>query len=419
MELFTKRLFWRFLPRFLFTLVFVILTMRAIGQISFEPGYFVDVSGRRVECLIRNEKWKNNPYRVQFKRGETEHIETASPKTWKQFGFSDGTVYESKRTEIEQSSNRLNDLDDRRGPVFKSDTVFLRLIVTGKAALYQYEEENKLLFFIQVDGDTLVPLVNKMYRVTVTNTQGSQNGGGSEKVARNELYRGQLRTALNCPHIDDRQILSMRYTQKSLVEFVSHYNGCQSDQPTVSLPSIEKRVLLQLNIRAGAAMNAMDVISGPSLAMHKIGPSMSSRIGLEAEIALPSRGNRWGIIVETSYQSFGATDVTPGLILDLKYNTVDLSVGPRYRVHSGKNSSVFFNGGFAYAFSLDSRILINNYYELECNALPYYWIGAGFQWMRLSAEFRYLTPRDPMNKYRAWPSTLSGTPYAIISYRIY
>lgn len=372
-----------------------------------------------MDCLIRNEKWKNNPYRIQFKRAETGPTETASPKIWKQFGFADGTIYESKPTEIEQSSSRLNDLDNHRGPVFKRDTVFLRRIVSGKAALYQYEEENKLLFFVQVQGDTLVPLVNKMYRVTVTGTYGGQQGIANEKVARNELFKGQLRTALNCPHVDDRQILSLRYTQKSLVEFVSHYNVCQGSQSEISLPVTESRLAFLLNFRAGVAINTMEVISGPSLAIHKLGPAASSRIGLEGELKLPSRGNRWGVVVEASYQNFTYIETNPGPIIDLAYHTLDLSVGPRYQLHTGKNSAVFFDGGFAYAFAMDSRILVDNYYALECNGLPYYWIGAGFQWMRLAVEFRYYTPRDPMNKWLAWPSTLSGTPYAIVSYRIF
>jgi len=33
----------------------------SIAQVSFERGFFIDDSGNRVECLIRNLNWMSNP----------------------------------------------------------------------------------------------------------------------------------------------------------------------------------------------------------------------------------------------------------------------------------------------------------------------------------------------------------------------
>ena len=58
-------------------LLFFALITRSFSQVVFEPGYFITESNERIECLIRNMDWKNNPYEIEYKLSEasSEKIE--------------------------------------------------------------------------------------------------------------------------------------------------------------------------------------------------------------------------------------------------------------------------------------------------------------------------------------------------------
>ena len=42
--------------------------LQSYSQIIFENGYFIDESNNRIECLIKNIDWKNNPTEFEYKR---------------------------------------------------------------------------------------------------------------------------------------------------------------------------------------------------------------------------------------------------------------------------------------------------------------------------------------------------------------
>ena len=55
-----------YLKKWLF-LVFPILATNCCAQISFEKGYYIDNSNQKVDCLIKNVDWKNNPTSFEYK----------------------------------------------------------------------------------------------------------------------------------------------------------------------------------------------------------------------------------------------------------------------------------------------------------------------------------------------------------------
>jgi hypothetical protein len=48
------------------TLFSVFFSMISLAQIDFESGYFIREPDEKVQCLIRNVDWKNNPQRIQI-----------------------------------------------------------------------------------------------------------------------------------------------------------------------------------------------------------------------------------------------------------------------------------------------------------------------------------------------------------------
>ena len=46
-------------------LLFLIVT-ESFGQIKYEKGYFINNENKKIECLIKNKDWKNNPSEFSY-----------------------------------------------------------------------------------------------------------------------------------------------------------------------------------------------------------------------------------------------------------------------------------------------------------------------------------------------------------------
>ena len=161
------------------------LCSATLAQIRFEPGYFIANDGLRTDCQIRNVDWKNNPLAFKFMRPGSDAIESGTIASIKEFGILEGPVYRRFEVMIDKSTEELDALSSSRNPEFVLDTLFLKVLVQGKARLYQYERK-LLRFFYSVDQDTAQQLVYKMYQMP------------DGKVARNETYKQQVVSYLKC-----------------------------------------------------------------------------------------------------------------------------------------------------------------------------------------------------------------------------
>jgi hypothetical protein len=55
--------------KLIFSIISIVISVECYSQISFENGYFVNEANKRIECLIKNIDWKDNP--TDFKYKET------------------------------------------------------------------------------------------------------------------------------------------------------------------------------------------------------------------------------------------------------------------------------------------------------------------------------------------------------------
>lgn len=51
--------------RILFLLI-TILSLNCYSQISFQKGYYIDNTNQKINCLIKNIDWKNNPTEFEY-----------------------------------------------------------------------------------------------------------------------------------------------------------------------------------------------------------------------------------------------------------------------------------------------------------------------------------------------------------------
>lgn len=124
------------------TLAIMIISFNAIAQISFEKGYFISNNNQKIECLIKNMDWKDNPTKFLYKLEEDQNSKTATIQTVKEFGINNVSKYVRFSVSIDRSSENINELSDSRSPIFNNEILFLKTLVEAKASLYYYEASN-------------------------------------------------------------------------------------------------------------------------------------------------------------------------------------------------------------------------------------------------------------------------------------
>src|SRR5690606_25081600 len=145
----------------LFSAVLMFLSIACFSQIVFEKGYFIDESNQRIECLVRNVDWRNNPTEFEYKMSEDSDLLRASIGTVTEFGVDNVSKWVRATVDIDQSGDGLNDLSKERNPVFEEKRVFLKVLIEGKASLFLFREGNLTRFFYRKDDSEIRQLVYK------------------------------------------------------------------------------------------------------------------------------------------------------------------------------------------------------------------------------------------------------------------
>ncbi len=145
------------------------------------------------------------------------------------------------------------------------------------------------------------------------------------------------------------------------------------------------------------------------------------RFGIEAEFILPFNKNKWGIIVEPTYQYFKSEqsketgNVSGGILVSrIDYKSIELPVGIRYYFCLNDKSKLFTNISYVFDFSNNSSIkfLRNDdsmLDELEIKSRRNLALGIGYKYKnRYSMEIRYNTNREILSDYLYWSSNYSS-----------
>lgn len=397
-----KKALWIFL--------FFSLGVDCYSQIRFERGYFIDSIGQKTECLIKNNDWRYNPESFKYKVSEDSEIKTGTGESVQEFGIYNESTYVSRLVKIDRSSHELRDMTANRQPVFEGERLFLKVLVTGKANLYSYQAESFQRFFYDKEGDTIQQLVYKPYRTT------------DFKVAENTTFRQQLLNDLVCKDFSLEDFSDLEYSRRALSRLFSAYGKCHgvevvdfgNARPTKS------RGEFNLTIRPGLRYSSLKIDNRMVYAQPMdYGDQFGWRLGLEAELILPFHGNKWGLVVEPTYQYFNSDVKTiraPELmereyVSSAQYKSIELLTSLRYYFFLNARSKIYINASYVMDFSFDSymearRLDGSVYFEtLSVSAAPTWGIGVGFKYLdRYSLELQYQKSRDIFSSYVFWQS---------------
>jgi hypothetical protein len=394
------------MKRHLIFLLLLLLSSKSFTQIAFENGYFINDADQKVNCLIKNVDWDCNPGNFEYKLSQDDSVKKADINKIKEFGIIGISKYIRANVNIDRSSDDLRELSTERNPTFHEEGLILKVLVEGKASLFMYEVKSIKRFFFKIDNSEINQLVYKRY-FTYDN-----------KFAYNNQFRQQLLNTLQCQGLNHGRFEHINYVKRDLEKVFVDYNECKGLECT-NYESKQKKDLFNISIRPGLNFSSLEIHSTLSSSMDtKFKREPEFRLGFEAEFILPYNKNKWGVILEPTYQYFiekntkEVNNIVGGfLISKINYQSIEIPIGIRHYFFLNDNSKIFINASFMFNLAGNSMIefvrsdgsIVNS---LKIRSRSNLAFGFGYKYKnRYGLEMRYLTNREILNNYLAWFST--------------
>ncbi|SDX86422.1 hypothetical protein SAMN05444411_110137 [Lutibacter oricola] len=398
------------MKKYFLLIALAIFVSKTYSQITFEKGYFINNANQKVECFIKNVDWRKNPSEIEYKISENDKIKTIGLKTAKEFRIYNASKYIQKTVEIDKSSTKINNLSETKKVNFTTKTLFLKVLIEGKANLYSYEGDGFSKFFYSTENKTIEQLVYKTYLTK------------DSKIGENNRFKQQLWNNLKCASIKLNTIEKIRYKKKDLINIFSQFNNCFKSE-FVNYELKEKRDLFNLSVRPQFRNSSLNIKNAVSDTKNtNFGSSTSFGLGIEAEIIFPFNKNKWAIIFEPTFQQFksektyvvsefsGRTNTAVA-----KYNSIELPIGVRHYFFLNNDSKIFINASYINDIPLNSSIHFEEedghiYSEKNVNTNTNFAFGMGYKLKnKYSIEARVQTKRQVMNSYIFWKSPYKTT----------
>ena len=383
-------------------LAFCILTgIQAFSQIVYEKGYFVNESGERTGCLIRNVDWKSNPTGFEYKLTPDGQAQKASIETVKEFGVEGASRFVRRTVQIDRSPWEANRLSSDRHPKFSTEQLFLKVLIEGKATLYFYRDANLVRFFYKVDDSEVKQLVSRRYLV-------------EEAIEVDNSFRQQLFIDLKCRSIGVEDLEGLRYDKRELMPLFIEFNEC-SNSEYVSYEVNKKKDLFNLSLRPGLNYSGLSMTTS-DLQEVDFDKEFGFRFGVETEFILPYNKNKWAIIAEPTYQSFTAVNSSEASVVggirigEADYQSIEIPVGVRHYFFLNGRSKLFADVSYMFDFDTNSSVTFRRndgsvLYALEVKTRSNIAFGAGYKYGdRYSLSMRYQTGREILSDYLGWSS---------------
>lgn len=395
---------FQFMTKPLLTLLFCCLCLKVNAQIEFEKGYFITTTNERIDCLIKNVDWKNNPNEFIYKVSEEANPQTKTAREITEFKVGNHKFIKSA-VQINRSSDVAGRLEGTREVKSEEEELMLRPLIEGSANLYYYEEGNLRRFFYAKENVQPKLLVYKRFRKP------------DNRIGENNTYKQQLWNDLKCDHISKRFIDRTSYKTSSLTNLFVAYNKC-SDANWVGSETKEKKDYFNISLRPGINFSSLDVNRLDRSVSYE--SSVNLRIGLEFEFILPFNKDKWSLLFEPTYRNYQSTTTqnlsfSPDLIiLDADYASVEFSAGIRHYSFISENSVLFYSGYMLNDMELNSSVstLLLSRSRLEINPFSNFAVGLGYKLLgKFSLEFRYDFPREIL---RADPYSSDFKNFAVI-----
>jgi hypothetical protein len=399
--------------------VFLLCSIHLQAQVKFEAGSFINENGQNIHCLIKNLDWISNPTEFSYKLTEDGQVESASIETVKQFEIFGIVKFVKQSVNMDVSTDELHLLIEDRNPVFQKKTLFLKVLVEGKASLFYYQDGNRMRLFYQMENEPVEQLIYKRYLM-------------GSKIAQNNYYKQQIFKSFTCESIGSKEIERLGYYSKDMEKLFVKYNMCV-DKDFVYQEKNTSKANINLAIRPG--INASSLVIENSLSQWKkvdFGQKQNFRMGIEAELILPFNNSKWALILEPTYQYYKASETfssssAPGGLLtaNVDFSSIELPFGVRHYFFLNDHSKIFVNLSYLIDITMNKKVDFNfttiNFQmaSLDINSNNTLALGAGFKFKdKYSIELRYISSRNLLDRYLSYSSDYQ-TISCIIGYKLF
>ncbi|WP_430412593.1 hypothetical protein [Kordia sp.] len=392
---------------YLILLLFFVSTTGLFAQINFEKGYFISNNGQKTDCYIKNVDWINNPVSFDYKITLDDAVKTAKLVSVKEFVIPSVFKYEKHTVQIDMSESDYAKLTYDRKPIWEEKTVFLNVLVEGKASLYRYKNSGISRFFYKNENTNIKQLVKKDYL--------SENGG----LAVNNEYRQQLYTELACESISRKRVSRLGYKKSDLTKFFIAYNTCKNNDFTKYEQISKGKIHLRAEIggmNQKITLENEETISGLASNTSETGQNWSPRIGIDFEYVLPFNKNKWAVFIAPYYQSYKGEGefkaaplrLVPDLTYKVEYAAIQLPFGIRHYIFLNNDSRIFLNAGVIIDLPLKQNFdanaaSLNEDFRTSAGGI----FGIGFNYNKYYAEARITTSRELIEKSAIFSLDLS------------
>ena len=395
------------------TLLLLFTAFLGFSQNSYQPGYFVSNDGTTTNCLIRNIGWKDSPTEFDYKLTEAAETQKANIKNVKKFNVS-GYEFRRFTTDIDRSGNDVSRMSIKEAPEFIRETLFLKVLVDGKATLLHYEDSNLVRYFVSTDDNaTAQQLVYKQYE-------------SDGKVGYNNKFRGQLFDIMKDKLKDPERFKSIRYSKDPLVKLFLEYNG-GSGQEVSNLSASQNKSVINFKITPGVNFTSLDAMrrDGAGQKFDFDGKAIF-RIGAEIELQLPFNNNKWALFVDPNYSQYKNKGALKNYKWNADFKYLEVPAGVRHYMYLNENSKLFIDAMYVLALNVGTSQISYNYLSdgqqyanpFDVTKTSYAAIGAGFSYSRYSAEVRLNLNRGILHNYVLVKSEYSSVSF-ILGYKLF
>ncbi|GLR15811.1 hypothetical protein [Portibacter lacus] len=393
------------LKKGLLQICFLLFSIVVIGQVKFEPGYYIKESGEKIEGYILNIDWKNNPTSFNFKEtAEGDDVEISIEDAL-EYGVDGFSAYQRHVVKVDQSLNNRTGLSSERNPNYKEETLFLKILVDSNIGLLKYESNQYVRFFYREGKNVPVQLIYKKYYKT------------SDRIAENVDFQQQIKNLAGQTFMSASKVNSLKYTEKSLVQVFKDINVGQGAEYT-SYSSERVHLIPIYSFVVGSRYLNNEIKNSSSNFKGTAAASLSYLLGGEVKIVLPFRKDTWSVYMGLYYHNLsGMRDIdfvsqkipqSQG-ILDIKYNTLELNLGFRQRFFANSKPKYYFFGAGSLNIAMQRKFEILDYIDLEPNTSLNYNVGIGCNIVpSFTIEISYATPRNYLNSYTFWDTEQQG-----------
>lgn len=370
-----------------FLYLFFITTL-SMAQSKFVKGYYIDTKGIKIDCLIKNYDWKNNPTSFEIKSNLDGLIENLTMDKFNEIAIDNEMKFIKADVNIDTSSDYIPTLDSKKQSNFITKTVLLKVLVEGTNNLFVYEDKNittKLFYNNKITKD-IKQLIYKRYVE-------------DSYIKQNETYKQQLINDVICDSKNISEIEKLSYLENDLIKYFLKVNACLGDLSSkeVSLKK-EFKVNFYPLISVNKADMRLDLQTGNIPGQYVTENKTLFGLGFEIESVLPFNNYQWGIYVQPTYISNFTTVIpqyrqyfiSPNVDINIRYNYFQVPFGVRRYIPFTNVSKLFINLSYSYTYVFNtSSIEINGdpKRDLGNSMRGNVAFGLGYQFKRMNLEF--------------------------------